>query len=274
MRIARIAAAFVVVISIAMPALAANRVATELIANQSRIADGEEFRVGVRFRMPEHSHIYWSNPGESGLPTDIEWDLPEGFTADALQWPAPSAFYDDFLKETSFGYEGDVLLFATVTAPANLKANDSITLRAKATWLVCLEDGLCIPEDAALELVLTAGSEPSASDDAAAFAAAAERIPRPAAENDSVLVAVEPGPDAVVRVHIDPPWRFGEKDDAVQLFPYKGKPWKTSDSSASTRVFQPPKPVDGPVSGVIACEAVNKETGARRSVYIRFGETR
>lgn len=272
MSIVKCLGACLVTVSWTMPSVAANHVATELIAAQSRIAGGGEFRVGVRFRMPAHGHIYWSNPGDSGLPTDIEWDLPEGFKAGPLQWPAPSAFYDDFLKETSFGYEGNVILFATVKAPGNLDEGDSIILRAKATWLVCLDDGLCIPEDAALELTLSAGSDSAHSPEAVAFDAAAERVPRLAsAPNLEVRVDVEHEPATTVRFTANPPWSFAAGGDSVRLFPDRRRPWKLGESSASVRVFEPVKAVDGPISGVVVCELVNKETGETRSVNVRIG---
>jgi DsbC/DsbD-like thiol-disulfide interchange protein len=34
-------------------------------------------------------HIYWQNPGDSGEPPRIKWQLPSGVTATALEWPTP-----------------------------------------------------------------------------------------------------------------------------------------------------------------------------------------
>ncbi|MFO0987560.1 MAG: protein-disulfide reductase DsbD family protein [Alphaproteobacteria bacterium] len=34
-------------------------------------------------------HTYWLNPGDAGEPTEIAWTLPPGYSAGAIQWPAP-----------------------------------------------------------------------------------------------------------------------------------------------------------------------------------------
>ncbi len=40
--------------------------------------------------MRQNWHVYWRNPGDSGLPPEVAWTLPAGFSAGPLQWPAPS----------------------------------------------------------------------------------------------------------------------------------------------------------------------------------------
>ena len=40
--------------------------------------------------VPENGwHVYWRNPGDSGLATALNWTLPPGVTAGELQWPYP-----------------------------------------------------------------------------------------------------------------------------------------------------------------------------------------
>ena len=58
--------------------------------------------------MAEGWHTYWSNPGDSGLPTTITWKLPDGVGVGAIQWPAPRALPTGPL--VNYGYEGQVLL--------------------------------------------------------------------------------------------------------------------------------------------------------------------
>jgi thiol:disulfide interchange protein DsbD len=50
-----------------------------------RLGAGE---LALRFRMEEGWHIYWRNPGDSGLPPDIKLTLPAGVTAGEPRWPA------------------------------------------------------------------------------------------------------------------------------------------------------------------------------------------
>ena len=60
-----------------------------LIADVSSIQPGQRFRLGVLYRIEPGWHIYWKYSGDSGIPTKIEWQLPEGFTIHDLQWPLP-----------------------------------------------------------------------------------------------------------------------------------------------------------------------------------------
>src|SRR5262245_12535811 len=53
---------------------------------------GEPITVGVRFNVAPKWHIYWKNPGESGLATTIKLELPEGWSQGDLQYPAPVTF--------------------------------------------------------------------------------------------------------------------------------------------------------------------------------------
>ncbi|HET6522033.1 MAG TPA: protein-disulfide reductase DsbD domain-containing protein, partial [Geminicoccaceae bacterium] len=76
---------------VAAPA-AANPVATErvearLVSEVEAVRPGAPFWVALRLRMAEGWHTYWRNPGDSGLPTTIEWTLPEGFEASEIVWP-------------------------------------------------------------------------------------------------------------------------------------------------------------------------------------------
>ena len=53
-------------------------------------------------------HTYWLNPGDSGLPTQLQWQLPEGLRAGEIQWPVPHRLPIGPL--VNHGYEGTLLL--------------------------------------------------------------------------------------------------------------------------------------------------------------------
>ena len=52
----------------------------------------------------------------------------------------------------NYGYEGEILLPVRVTPSAGLRAGDTLTLAARADWLVCKED--CVPGETDLTLAL------------------------------------------------------------------------------------------------------------------------
>ncbi len=113
-------------------------------------AQGGSFRVALRQKIIEGWHTYWRNPGDSGEPTQIVWDLPEGVEAGDIAWPAPSRL--PYGPLVNFGYEKDVVFTVPVTVAPGLEAGSVVRLRAKVYWLVCAD--ICIPQDGEVELVL------------------------------------------------------------------------------------------------------------------------
>ena len=149
---ARLLAAFAVLG--AAPAMAqpvdTGHLVAELVARDQSIAPGATTYVALRQKIDKGWHTYWRNSGDSGEATRIAWTLPAGWTAGDIVWPAPTRQPTGPLM--NYGYQGEVLLPVPVTAPADAKPGQSVTLKAAATFLVCEE--ICVPEDAVLTLSL------------------------------------------------------------------------------------------------------------------------
>jgi thiol:disulfide interchange protein len=146
-----------VVIATALPAFAqsvvqTDNVRTELVADVSTVKPGEPFWVGLRQTIRPKWHIYWKNPGESGLPTEITWTLPPGAKADPIVWPTPILF--DVGGITNYGFKDESTLLVRITPPADLAG--PLKLEAAANWLVC--EDVCIPEEGKFELTLPSGT--------------------------------------------------------------------------------------------------------------------
>jgi len=126
-----------------------------LISEVSSIRPGMPFTVAVRFELDPGWHNYWENPGDSGLPTTIEWTLPEGFEAGDIQWPIPERIVAYPLVD--YGYSREVSLLVEITPPPELNAGTSITLDAFVDWLIC--ETICLPAYAELsvEIPVTSG---------------------------------------------------------------------------------------------------------------------
>ncbi|MCS6884005.1 MAG: protein-disulfide reductase DsbD family protein [Acidobacteriota bacterium] len=124
-------------------------VEAELVSEVRTFTASEPFWVAVRLRMKPQWHTYWINPGDSGLATKVEWDLPEGFRIGELLWPVPEKIVSGPL--VTFGYFGEVFLLAKIVPPDELIVGN-YKFSAKVNWLVCREE--CIPESAELALVL------------------------------------------------------------------------------------------------------------------------
>ena len=107
---------------------------------------GETFWLGLQIQHQAHWHTYWRNPGDSGLATELQWQLPEGLKPGNLIWPAPQKIPVGSMA--NYGYEGTVLLVTPVQVAPKFKANEApsdITVQLHASWLVCKQE--CIPQE-------------------------------------------------------------------------------------------------------------------------------
>lgn len=145
-------------------AVTSPRVTATLLSARDAVAPGERFHVALVQKIAPGWHTYWRNPGDSGEPTRIDWALPDGVAAGAIQWPAPKAIRVEPL--VNFGFEGTVLLPVEIAVPATAKPGETLSLAANATWLVC--EKICIPEEGSFKLDLPIAA--SGSVDAAAQA--------------------------------------------------------------------------------------------------------
>ena len=128
------------------------RVTATLMTERPAVAPGETIWVGLRLQMDEGWHSYWRNPGDSGLPTMIDWSLPEGLASGPIQWPAPER--QPYGTLMNFGYSDDVTLLARLSV-ADDAPTGSAVLSARATWLVCAD--ICIPEDGSFAIPIDVG---------------------------------------------------------------------------------------------------------------------
>ena len=148
----------------------------KLISDSDSVQAGKPLRVGLRFEMQDHWHIYWRNPGDSGMPPQVRWRLPDGFRAGEIQWPAPVRLGSGSVID--YGYRDAVLLPVEIQTPGTLAAGGSITLSAEVSWLACRN--ICVPGKADLTLWLPVSKEPGpASASHSQFKAVDARMPRP-----------------------------------------------------------------------------------------------
>jgi len=104
-------------VSRAAPLVRTEHVEADLVADQAGVQAGKPVLVGLRLRMAPQWHTYWRNPGDSGLPTKVQWILPEGWKAGELQWPFPQPLPVGPLM--NYGYEDEVVLLAQLVPPAS-----------------------------------------------------------------------------------------------------------------------------------------------------------
>lgn len=124
-------------------------VKTKIISEVKTIKSGQSFWLAVKFEMQNDWHIYWRNSGDSGLPTSIDWTVPEGFLIYETYYPYPNILVEN--NSATFIYENEVLLFARVTPPSIINMNEVI-ISANANWLECKQ--ACIPGSSEMTITL------------------------------------------------------------------------------------------------------------------------
>lgn len=127
----------------------AKHLRAELVSEYQQVVPGQRLLVALHFIPDEHWHTYWINPGDSGLPTSIDWQLPEGVIAGAIQWPTPQFF--SIPPMMNYGFAGPTVLLTELTIPAAFSLSE-LALSAKVDWLVCEE--ICIPAEAGFSLTI------------------------------------------------------------------------------------------------------------------------
>jgi thiol:disulfide interchange protein len=129
-----------------------NAVEVQLVSNyDGNPPPGEQLKIGLLLKHDPHWHTYWRNPGDSGLPTEIQWKLPEKWEVGAIEWPVPKRIPIGPL--VNFGFEGTLLLPVKLVVPDNKASFTTVTtITAKAQWLMCKD--VCIPGEAHLALMI------------------------------------------------------------------------------------------------------------------------
>ncbi|MFB1483618.1 protein-disulfide reductase DsbD family protein [Corallococcus sp. RDP092CA] len=158
-----------------------------LLLDATQVKAGGDFRVGVRLKLDPEWHVYWKNPGDSGLATEVSWDVP-GVTVGELRWPFPSTFRtpDGFI--TTHGYHDEVLLFA----PARVSENASGTLNVSAAVDALACKVHCIPAQLVLTRTLPVGPETVLDPEfAPRFDAAQAQVPAPVGAEGAPRVALK-----------------------------------------------------------------------------------
>jgi thiol:disulfide interchange protein len=153
-----------------------DEVRAELVAHAPQgVSAGKPVWLGLVIEHAPHWHTYWKNPGDSGLPTTLTWQLPPGVAAGEIAWPTPSRLPIGPL--VNYGYEGKLLL----PVPAEVASDftgESLNVKLSAQWLVCKD--VCIPQQG--EFALRVPVRATTAAHAALFDAAWAAQPKDAAE--------------------------------------------------------------------------------------------
>ncbi len=148
-----------------------------LVAEHQSAQPGSTTWIGVEIDIAKDWHVYWTNPGDAGLPTKLAVDAPAGIAVGAPRWPAPTWFVAGPIG--SYGYGGRLLIALPVEVAADQPAGPH-RVSIRANWLLCHDDEGCFPGGADLVINLdVAPGQPKPSRAADRFEAARAAWPRP-----------------------------------------------------------------------------------------------
>lgn len=146
------------------------------IVTDGAAVPGGTVRAGLHLKHAPNWHSYWVNPGDSGLPTTIDWQLPEGWSAGDIAWPAPHRIPAG--PFVNYGYGDDILLPVPIRVPQGAEPGSTVTVQAEATWLVCAD--VCIPEEGRFTFEIPVSASPVPDETwAPSFAKAESTAPKP-----------------------------------------------------------------------------------------------
>ena len=155
------------------PTLAhAQHITPELVA-EGPAPPGSSVEIAIHMRPEPGWHGYWLNPGDAGLPMDVQWKLPEILTIGPLRYPVPGRL--EIADLMNYVYEQDYAVLASVHVPR--AAHGTLHISAAARWLACT-DKICVPEQGELSLDLPVGTRPS-TPNRAQFDAWRQKLPQP-----------------------------------------------------------------------------------------------
>jgi len=127
-----------------------------IIPQKTVISSNSQITIATEITLEPDWHVYWKNPGDSGLPVSINWKAPEGFKFSEIKWATPDKISYDIL--VNYGYYNKVVLLQTLEIP-QISVNEPIILTANISMLVCNE--ICIPENAEISLELNKPNAPN-----------------------------------------------------------------------------------------------------------------
>jgi DsbC/DsbD-like thiol-disulfide interchange protein/cytochrome c biogenesis protein CcdA len=192
------------------PALANARGIDPQLVAEGPAAAGGEVELAIVMHTKPGWHGYWLNPGDAGLPMEVKWVLPKGWSVGQLQYPVPTRLKIAGLM--NYVYEKDYAVLVRLKAPAN--ATGAVPIRADAHWLACT-DKICVPESGELSLDLPVGS---GSPNQAQFDQWRMALPRPLASAAHFQVAgdeIRLGIPLPRDVKVEKPYFFPSVDGPV-----------------------------------------------------------
>ena len=110
-------------------------VEVELVSSVNCVSPGETIDIALRIKHDKGWHTYWKSPGIVGVPTGIDWKLPNDIEVSNIMWPQPQNV--KMGPYNAYGYNGEIFLIMQLKVSAKAKPESSQLLKARASWMCC-----------------------------------------------------------------------------------------------------------------------------------------
>ena len=146
---------------------------------------GKSLMLAWTFDLLEGWHLYSDARNDSGLPPEVELELPPGWTADPVSWPGAERLVapGDILDHV---YHDKLVLLQRVVVGPDEKFGSEVSITAHLTWLACRE--ACVPGDTTLTVVLQVEPHADPSLDSSAILRSFRALPREPKGGEVILV--------------------------------------------------------------------------------------
>ena len=249
------------------PTVRSDQVTANLLLHAPEgVKPGAPVWAALQLQHAKSWHTYWKNPGDSGLPTQLEWTLPPNVQAGDVAWPTPKKFPLGPLA--NFGYDGTVLLAVPLVIGPDFSA-PQLKVGLAATWLACRTE--CIPEDGQFHLVQPSSSP--VSQHGRAFEEATRQLPT---RGDGTAMSVQ-----VSGQFLNVEWRQAPRSwqgKSLDFFPETpaliepGAPWNQTWVGSTWKAKVPLSPIrsDAPTALAVTLANSNVPHGAAAEPGVTF----
>lgn len=185
------------------------KVVASLVSSHDSAAPGETVQLALRTVLDAGWHTYWSNPGDSGEPVQLDWKLPEGWETGDIVWPLPMTLPTGPI--INYGFEGSPLFPVDVVVPSDAIIGSVQTLSLNFYYLVCKD--VCIPEEGSASIDMMIGESIKDTRWDALIANAIATAPKPGTIEGGIA---KQGENAVITLKNLPEADFSE----MYFFPF------------------------------------------------------
>ncbi len=135
--------------AVAQPGQPPPKLSLRLVVDPAPLAPDGVADLAVEFDLSRPWHMYYPILLDTGLPTTVEWDLPEGFSVEPLRYPPPTIEELAGMEYLALG--GRFVAFTKLHIPPDADLSQAV-IRVKAGGLACIEQCVLVEAEAELKL--------------------------------------------------------------------------------------------------------------------------